>query len=83
MHELGVLCQVIKKVDAIARENRIRQVTHITLEVGETSGYVPLFFHKLFPVAADSFPAIQNAQLRIRTVPGKGLVIGDIGYEST
>ena len=80
MHELGVLCEIVKTVDNIARKNQIQQVKHITLEVGNASGYVPLFFQKLFPVATDSFPCIQNAQLRIHTVPGKNLVISDIGY---
>lgn len=80
MHELGVLCQAIKMVNRIAVKHHIRQVKHVTLEVGEDSGYVPLFFEKLFPVATDQFPAIQGAQLRIQMAPGRGLSVKDIGY---
>ena len=80
MHELGVLYQAVKTVDRIAREHHIRRVKHITLEVGESSGYVPLFFEKLFPVATDQFPLLQGAQLRIHMAPGRGLQIKDIGY---
>ena len=80
MHELGVLYQAVKSVDRIAASHRISRVKHITLEVGEDSGYVPLFFQKLFPVAVDQFPAIKGAQLRIRMAPGKGLLVKDIGY---
>lgn len=80
MHELGVLYQAVKTVDRIAREHHIRRVKHITLEVGESSGYVPLFFEKLFPVATDQFPLLQGAQLRIQMAPGRGLQIKDIGY---
>ena len=80
MHELGVLMQAVKQVDRVAAQHRILRVKHITLEVGETSGYVPAFLEKLFPVATDGFPVLQGAALRIRMAPGSGLQIKDIGY---
>ena len=80
MHELGVLCHAVKVVDRVASENNIERVKHITLEVGEASGYVPIFFEKLFPVAVDQLPALKEAQLRIEIVEGKGLSVKDIGY---
>lgn len=80
MHELGVLKQAIKSVDRIASENKITQVKHITLDVGDESGFLPVFFEKLFPVAVENFPAIKDAELRIVTTPGAHLKIKDIGY---
>ncbi len=80
MHELAVLNQAVKTVGRIARERGIRRIRHITLEVGDASGYVPRYLEKLFPVAAEQLPAIQGAELRIETVPGRGLSIRDIGY---
>lgn len=80
MHELGVLTHTVKTVARIARTNRIRQVKHITLEVGEESGYVPLYLNKLFPVAIDQVPLLQGAELRLELVPGRGLIIKEIGY---
>lgn len=80
MHELGVLCQIVKKVNDIASQNNIRSIKHITLEVGEDSGFVPIFLEKLFPAAVDRFPIFQKAKLKITLVPGKNLVIKDIGY---
>ena len=80
MHELGVLNQIVKTVSRITEENRIRQVKHIALEVGSTSGFVPYYLTKLFPVAADAYPALQKTELRIATVPDDGLVIKEIGY---
>ena len=44
MHELGVLYQALKVVDRVAVNNRISHVRHITLEVGEDSGFLPLCF---------------------------------------
>ena len=80
MHELGVLCHAVKVVDRIASKNSIDKVKYITLEVGDASGYVPIFFERLFPVAVDQLPALKEAQLRIEVVEGKGLSVRDIGY---
>ncbi|MBQ3534273.1 MAG: hydrogenase maturation nickel metallochaperone HypA [Clostridia bacterium] len=80
MHELGVLYQALKVVNRVATDNHISHIRHITLEVGDSSGYLPLCFEKLFPVAADGFPAIQGAQLRVCTVSGTSLQVKDIGY---
>lgn len=80
MHELGVLCQIVKKVNKIALENEIEQLKHITLEVGEASSFVPVFLEKLFPVAIENFPAFRKCILKIEKTSGNGLVIKDIGY---
>ena len=80
MHELGVLCQIIKKVNRVAEEHNISQIKHITLEVGETSGFVPIFLEKLFPVAVENFPSFHSCVLKIEKTEGNGLVIKDIGY---
>ena len=80
MHELGTLRQIVKTANRIAAEHKIREIRHIALEVGEASGFVPCYLTKLFPVAADGHPLLQKTQLRISTVPGKGLLIKEIGY---
>ena len=80
MHELGVLHQIAKTVTRIAGENHIRRIKHIVLEVGELSGFVPQYLQKLYPVAADAFPVLRRAELRISMVRGTGLSIKEIGY---
>ncbi|MBR5315302.1 MAG: hydrogenase maturation nickel metallochaperone HypA [Firmicutes bacterium] len=80
MHELGVLMEAVKTVNRIAQENRIEKIKQMTLEIGETSGFVPMFFEKLFPVAIERFPVLAEAELRMEVVPGKGLQIKEIGY---
>ena len=70
----------MKTVSGIAEKNRIASVKVITLEVGTLSGYVPAYLTKLFPIAADPYPALRNAELRIIGVSGKGLTIKEIGY---
>lgn len=80
MHELGVLVQAVKTVDNIAKQQNIDRIKHMTLEVGEESGFLLIFLEKLFPVAIDHYPVMKDAQLHIENVPGKGLIIKDIGY---
>ena len=80
MHELGVLRQIVGAVERITAQNSIARVAYIALEVGQTSGFVPLYLHKLFPVAVDGHPVLQCAELRVELVSGAGLVIKEIGY---
>lgn len=80
MHELGVISYAVKTVDEIAEKNGVEKIKFITLDVGEDSGFVPDYLHKLFPVATDGKARFGGAELRIYIVPGKGLVIKEIGY---
>lgn len=79
MHELGVLCQAVRLVEKKAASCSVGAVKFMTLEVGQESGYVPLFFQKLFPVAVENIPLLKNAQLIIETVPGCGLSVREFG----
>ena len=80
MHELGVLMQAVKTVNRIAEENRIGKIKQMTLEIGNESGFLPVFFEKLFPVAIENYPKLADAELRMETALGKGLRIKEIGY---
>lgn len=80
MHELGVLMQAVKTVDQIAQQHKIKQIKHMTLEIGEESGFLPVFFEKLFPVAVEHYPVMKEAQLKMELVPGRVLKVKDIGY---
>ena len=80
MHELSALLQIVKTVDRITNDEKISRVRYIALEVGNDSGFVPMYLSKLFPAAADSCPKLKRTQLQIITVPGSGLTIKEIGY---
>ena len=83
MHELGVLCHVVRTVGKIAAANDVKHITYITLEVGEESGYVPYYLNKLFPNALQFAPQLGTPALKLINVPGKKLQIKDFGYETT
>lgn len=80
MHELGVLRHVVMTVAKAAKDNNIANVTHITLEVGDESSYVPHYLEKLFSVAIKFHPELGSPELRIIEVKGKKLSIKDFGY---
>ena len=80
MHELGVLTRALARIQRLAAEKGIERVRYVTLEVGESSGYVPAYFAKLHPIAREMYPALKLAELRLDTVPGGGLRIKDIAY---
>ena len=80
MHELGVLKNAVKTVVDVAEKNNIRRIKSMTLAIGAESTFVPVFFEKLFPVATDNVPVFEGAQLKLEIVPGKSLVIKEIGY---
>lgn len=73
MHEISVLTKAVELVENTAREQGLEHVGFITLEVGELTGYVPLFFEKYFPVVVDGKPLFAGTELRIRTVRGQAL----------
>ena len=80
MHELGVLCQVVKKVTSVAEENGITLIKHITLEVGTESTFVPVFLEKLFPVALRFHPELGSPVLKLIHTKGNKLQIKEFGY---
>lgn len=80
MHELGVLRNAVNTVAEVAKQNNIKKIKHITLEMGMESSFVPMFFEKLFPVAIDGLELFEGAELKLEAVPGKSLVIKEIGY---
>ncbi len=80
MHELGVLKNAVNTVIQIAKENKIDKIEFITLEIGESSTFVPAFFEKLFPVAIDGIKEFEGASLKMVFAPGKSLIIKEIGY---
>ena len=73
MHEIGVLTKAVDLAESVAKDRGLDHVGFITLEVGELTGYVPLFFEKFFPVVTEDRPICAGTELRIRTVRGQAL----------
>ena len=70
MHELGVVCVVLKTVQEIVDEQKLSKVEKIVLQVGELSGVVPSYLEDCFPAAAYK-TSFENTQLELEVIPGE------------
>lgn len=53
MHELGIVYEVVRVVDDVVKENDIKKVEKIILEVGQLSMAIPRFLEECYPAAVD------------------------------
>lgn len=71
MHELGIVYEVIKIVDAFVKENEITHVDKIVLEIGQLSQAIPRFIEECFPAAVDETD-YEDTRLEIVIMPANG-----------
>ncbi len=67
MHELSLVMEVVKRVDAIAKSNDVTVVDTIVLEIGEISTVVPQFVVACYPAAVDG-TWMQDTKLKIEKI---------------
>lgn len=75
MHELGIMFHVVKKVEAVARENGLTKIEALVLQVGELASVVPQYIHACYPAAVDG-TLLESTRLEIETLPANGLCQG-------
>lgn len=56
MHELGIVYEVIKVVDNFVKENDLKKVDKIVLEIGQLSQAIPRFIEECYPAAVNETP---------------------------
>jgi len=69
MHELGIVFEIIKTVEAIAVENKLTHISEIVLQIGELSSVIPRYIESCYPAAVDG-TMLEQTQLRIEILPG-------------
>jgi len=69
MHELGVVFEIIKTVEAIAVKNELTYISEIVLQIGELSSVIPRYIESCYPAAVDG-TTLEQTQLRIEILPG-------------
>lgn len=72
MHEIGVLCQVVKEVEKVAIANGIDKVDGVVLEIGELTGMLPYFFEEYYDMVTENHPIVEGSKVIVNTVEGKG-----------
>lgn len=73
MHEISVLKKAVDLAEEAAVENGVDKIAYITLEVGELSGYLPVFFEKYFEIVIEDRPIFEGAELKMIRPRGEGL----------
>ena len=72
MHELGVLIEVIKTVENIAKKNELTKIDTLVLQIGELSSMIPRYIEACYPSAVDG-TMLQNTKLKIEILPGNAI----------
>ena len=70
MHELGIVLNVIDRVEEIAKENNVKKVTKLTLEIGEVSSIVPSYFSGCFEWAKKKTDYMKDTELEMIILEG-------------
>ena len=69
MHEIGILRQLVRTVEAFAAENGVQDIREVVVDCGELSLVIPEYLEELYPVAAKN-SLLEGAKLTIHMVPG-------------
>ena len=75
MHEISVLHKAVELAEQTAMDNKIDHLSYIMLEIGELSGYLPVFFEKYYPVVIENRPLFENCELKMVIARGEGLCL--------
>lgn len=70
MHELGIVVYVIKQIENLAKEKKIKEVKELTLEVGEVSGVVKEYFVDAFEWAKKRTEYMKECKLNLIFIEG-------------
>ena len=65
MHELGTIYYVIDTVEKLMVEHELKEVSSITLEVGEVSGIIPEYLKDFWLYARAKTEHFQQTELKI------------------
>ena len=79
MHELGLVCQVVKTVDEVMAENNLTELDEIVLQVGEMSDVVPEFLEEAWQATAPT-TEYPDAKMTVEVMPALAKCL-DGGYE--
>ncbi len=68
MHELGIVFNIIKSVEDVAHQNKVKKVCVVTLEVGEVSTIVNSYLEDCWKWAVKKSDVLDECKLNIETI---------------
>lgn len=69
MHELGIVFHIIQSVEEVGRENRLKTVSSVTLELGEVSAVIDTYLDDCWKWATNKSDLLRGARLIIEKLP--------------
>jgi hydrogenase nickel incorporation protein HypA/HybF len=69
MHELGVVFHCVKQINEIARENKVKKINSVTIQIGEVSTVIPYYFEDCWNWAIKKEDVLKDSKLVIETIP--------------
>ena len=72
LHELGVVFEIVKQVERIAKEQKLTKIDTLVLQIGELSSMIPMYIEQCYPAAVDG-TILQDTKLKIEILPGNGI----------
>ena len=68
MHELGIVFHIAKMVENVAKENNVKRIAKVTLEIGEVSVVVNNYLEDCWNWNAKKTPLLKDSKLEIITI---------------
>lgn len=69
MHELGIVFNIVDKIERLSKEYNLTKVASITLQIGEFSSVVPHYIEECYPAAVDKSELLHDTELKIEIIP--------------
>lgn len=69
MHELGLVTHIVRTIEEISREEQLKKVSSVTLELGEVSGVIPDYLDDCWKYFRIKSQLLQEAELKIIEIP--------------
>jgi len=69
MHELGIVMHVAKTLDEVAEENKLTEISSVTLQVGEVAGILNDYFLDCWDYFKVKHEVIKNCEMKIEMIP--------------
>ena len=69
MHELGIVFSIINSVENVAKENNVKHVDVVELEIGEVSTIVNSYLEDCWKWACSKSELMNGAELKVEVIP--------------
>lgn len=69
MHEIGVVRQVLRTVEEFAKENDVKKIDELVLDIGELSLVIPKYVEDIYDAVVKG-TILDGTKLIMNTIPG-------------